>query len=303
MEMDAQTKARYHAWMMRRIIRRVVIPGVALLLILIGLIFSLRSCGREEDVEDDDVACVVQGDGGECLDEQTPDEESVPVASSNRPLTYQDFDFTVYDASEIRIVDTTYLGSYLVLVNKVFQLPEDYSPHDLVVPSVLAVWGHENVSLQLRATAARAIEDLFEEAYESSGLELWAVSGYRSFEDQVTRHQFFVDTYGEEEAQQMSARAGHSEHQTGLAMDVSAASVGGMLTEEFSNAPEGVWLRENAHRFGFVIRYPYSRRGLTGINYEPWHLRYVGIEPATQLFNENMVLEQLVLPVARFEQP
>ena len=301
--MDAETRARYEAWMFKRILRRVIIPGLLLFVLLIALIMGLRSCGSDDEAPEqtpEETVCTTEEDEA-CEEALEPDDAESRPASSRQP-TYEDFDFTTYNEDTMIEIGSEYLNSYVILVNKAFRLPENYEPADLVVPNVLAVWGAENV-LRMRESAARALEALFEAAYEDEGLELWVVSGYRSFEDQVTRHQYFVDTHGTQAAETMSARPGHSEHQTGLAMDVAAASVGALLTEEFSNAPEGVWLRENAHRFGFIIRYPYSRRNLTGIGYEPWHIRYVGVDAATHIFEHDLVLEQYVFPVPRWEQP
>lgn len=292
--MDAETRARYEAWMRRKIFRRLMIPGALLLALLIVLILGLRSCGNNDEGVQEPPYSDETDTGGDAPSDQ-------PVVRTQP--TYQDFDFSTYNEDAIVEVDEAWLNAYEVLVNKVFRLPEAFSPEDLVVPQVMAVWGHPNETQQMRGAAATALEGMFAVAREDAGLELWVVSGYRSFERQIERHQYFVDTYGREAAENMSARPGHSEHQTGLAMDVSAASVGALLTEDFSNVPEGVWLRENAHYFGFIIRYPYGRKALTGVGYEPWHIRYVGVEAATYIFENEIVLEQYVFPVPRWDQP
>jgi len=299
--MDEQTRAKYRAWMIKKLLRKLVIPAALLLLVFILLIVSIRSCTRRDDeIDEYDLPCELYDGDGECLEvDENGDDQT--VFAPNRRLTYQDFDFTTYNDSAI--VEVEDLGTYLIIANKVFKLPANYEPHDLTVPQVTSVWGQENLTLQMRASASRALEALFAEASEDAGLELWAVSGFRSYEDQRTRHQHFIDTHGVEQAQAMSARAGHSEHQTGLSMDISAESVGGLLTEDFTNQPEGVWLRENAHRFGFIIRYPYSRMNITGISYEPWHIRYVGQEAAIAIRANNLVLEQYVLPAVLWDQP
>jgi len=286
--MDTATREKYGAWMWRRIFKRIIIPCVLLLIVLIGLVLGLRSCGSDEPQQ---IPYSSETD--------VNDTDTLPVGSQP---TYQDFDFTTYNEDAIVEIGADYLDSYLVLVNKVFRLSEDFSPEDLVLPDVLSVGGGDNTNNRMREVAARALEDMFNAARVEEGLELWAVSGYRSFEEQRGKHQYFIDTNGYETAESMSARPGHSEHQTGLVMDVTAASVDSLLTEEFSNVPEGVWLRENAYRFGFIIRYPYGRMNLTGIVYEPWHVRYVGIEAATYIFENNIVLEQYIFPVPSGEQ-
>jgi len=284
--MAADIRARYEAWVRRRILRRVVRSCVLLLALSMGLILGLGNGGN--------MPC-----GLFCSNEVDDHDELLDQPVVSLQPTYQDFDFSTYNEDAIVEIDAAYLNSYLILVNKVFRLPEDYVPEDLVVPKVLSAWGHDNTNHRMREVAARALEDMFDAARDDAGLILWAVSGYRSFEDQTNTHRHCLGTYGCDEAEKKSARPGHSEHQTGLTMDVTAASVGGILTQEFSNTPEGIWLVENAHRFGFIIRYPYGRINLTGIVFEPWHIRYVGTSAATYIFENGLVLEQYIFPAPR----
>jgi zinc D-Ala-D-Ala carboxypeptidase len=86
-----------------------------------------------------------------------------------------------------------------------------------------------------------------------------------------------------DEANTFSAQAGQSEHQTGLAMDVSNGVAGNRLDTSFGDTPEGIWLVDNAYKYGFIIRYPEDRVADTGYQYEPWHLRYVGVDAATEI--------------------
>lgn len=94
-----------------------------------------------------------------------------------------------------------------------------------------------------------------------------------------------------EAANQFSARAGESEHQTGLAMDISSKSVNFSLTQSFAQTREGKWLEENASEFGFIIRYPEGKEHITGYQFEPWHLRYVGKNPSLEIASRNITLE------------
>ncbi len=109
----------------------------------------------------------------------------------------------------------------------------------------------------------------------------------------------YVKEDGVEAADTYSARPGHSEHQTGLTIDITSDSVHGGLTETFGETDEGKWVAENAHRFGFIIRYPENRVDETGYQYEPWHLRYVGTEAATSIYNDQLILEDYVLNVMK----
>ena len=182
--------------------------------------------------------------------------------------------------------------SKLVLVNKNYALDSSYAPSDLVLPNVLALGHEQNKTIYLREEASQHLEQLFSAAEQEAGLIFLARSGYRSYETQVSLYQRYVDQNGQEAADRFSARAGHSEHQTGLAIDVTADSVGGDLSILFGETPEGIWLKENAHRFGYIIRYLEGRESETGYQYEPWHIRYVGIEAATEIYQNNWILEQ-----------
>ncbi|MFC0015986.1 MULTISPECIES: D-alanyl-D-alanine carboxypeptidase family protein [Allobacillus] len=177
-----------------------------------------------------------------------------------------------------------------VIVNKDRKLPDGYEPPDLMIPDVTFKAVNEERK-HLRKPAALALEKLFEAA-EDEGIELVAVSGYRRYETQVYLYNRNVEVKGKEYADQYSAKPGHSEHQTGLAMDVSAASVAFDLVEAFEETPEGQWVAENAHEFGFVIRYPKGKSDITGYNFEPWHLRYVGPEIATSIHEQNVTIEK-----------
>lgn len=181
--------------------------------------------------------------------------------------------------------------SYLVLVNKNNVLESSYVPKDLVVPNITSVNYTIDAELMLRQTAAEMIEQLFQAALDEDGLILLALSGYRSYEYQKKIYEGYVETYGQYNADRFSARPGHSEHQTGLAIDVTSESADKKLIPEFGNTKEGIWIQENAHRFGFIIRYPLDREKDTGYTYEPWHLRYVGKVVAAEMFEKKMILE------------
>lgn len=187
------------------------------------------------------------------------------------------------------IVDNT--DDILVLVNKNRNLPSDYVPDDLVFPNVRFTFEGFDEKKQMRKEAAEALEELFKAA-EEEGIYLFAVSGYRSY----NRQKYLFDTRaardGFEEANKLTAYPGQSEHQTGLAMDVSCQSVGFDLTQKFGQTVEGIWLKENAHKFGFIIRYQEDKVDITGYSYEPWHIRYVGKEAAKEIYERNITLEE-----------
>ncbi|WP_350223890.1 M15 family metallopeptidase [Pseudarthrobacter sp. efr-133-R2A-89] len=101
-----------------------------------------------------------------------------------------------------------------------------------------------------------------------------------------------ADTLAGHVAHHASARAGHSEHQTGLAVDISDGSGACSFEPCFAEQPAAVWAAANAHRFGFIVGYPPGDEAITGYAYEPWHLRYVGVEPATEIHDQDITLEE-----------
>lgn len=183
--------------------------------------------------------------------------------------------------------------SIAVIVNKERSLPHDYEPDDLVKPDVPFSFSGENERKYLRKEAAIALENLFKHA-EEDGIVITAVSGYRTFATQRALFNHYVSIDGEEKARQYSALPGTSEHQTGLAMDVSAPSIGNKISTEagFEHTEEGIWLRDHAAKHGFIIRYPEDKEHITGYVYEPWHLRYVGVELAELISEQGITLEE-----------
>ncbi|CAM4053677.1 D-alanyl-D-alanine carboxypeptidase family protein [Mesobacillus thioparans] len=180
----------------------------------------------------------------------------------------------------------------LALVNKIFGLPGNYIPGDLVRPNVLFSFGDAKLEKSLmRKEAAEAMEKMFAGA-RNDGIELAAVSGYRSYGRQETLFKAEVNKVGEEKALEAVARPGSSEHQTGLTMDISSKNNSFNLNEQFGSTKEGVWLAHNAHKYGFILRYPKGKEELTGYMYEPWHFRYVGIKAATEIYENDWTLEE-----------
>lgn len=181
-------------------------------------------------------------------------------------------------------------SEYLIISNKETPIGEEYYPNDLEIPSVVFQDVGNEMVKYLRQEAARALENLFNEA-EGDGINLIAISGYRSYDYQVTIYNTEVNNEGEVEANKYVAYPGESEHQLGLAIDV--------LSDEYSSLDEGFenteafrWLETNMSRFGFILRYPKGKEDITGYGYEPWHLRYVGVSPAQEIMDSNITLEE-----------
>lgn len=167
--------------------------------------------------------------------------------------------------------------SLSVLVNKQHPLdPIHYHPHDLVP------FG----SVLLREEAAQNAHALFAAATRE-GLSPTTLSGYRSYDDQINTYEHWVNTYGKEQADTASARPGYSEHQTGLALDIGSAAGNCNLAVCFSQTPEAQWFARYAHRFGFILRFPYWKHELTGYFYESWHFRYIGVSEAERYYQSH----------------
>ncbi|MFC8057286.1 D-alanyl-D-alanine carboxypeptidase family protein [Bacillus cereus] len=181
-------------------------------------------------------------------------------------------------------------ASVQAVVNKEYGLPEDYKPEDLVVPNVPFSFSGTLEKSYLRKEAAEALERLFDLA-NKEGIQLNAVSGFRSYDYQKNLYANNVKRKGQEHTDRFSAKPGHSEHQTGLTMDVSSKSANNELELTFANTKEGKWLKENAHRAGFIIRYPKGKESITGYAYEPWHIRYVG-DIAESIYKKKLTLEE-----------
>ena len=182
-------------------------------------------------------------------------------------------------------------GSLWWIVNKNRPLPAAYRPSALAVPRVTLRLDANEEQMQIRADIAPMLEKLFEGA-NKSGHNLMLASGFRSDEYQRSLYDSYVEADGQESADKYSAKPGTSEHQTGLALDVCLIDSPCELTGDFGKTPAGKWIASHAHEYGFIVRYLKDKKDITGYEYEPWHLRYVGIELATELHQDNQTMEE-----------
>lgn len=186
------------------------------------------------------------------------------------------------------------MQSYHIVINKERRLDASYRPVDLVEPDVFFAPGTQGEKRLLRQEAARHLERLMKRACEQ-GINLVAVSGFRSYERQEEIYHHSMRTKGKDHTQRYIAPPGGSEHQTGLAMDISCKELNYELEETFEQTKEGIWLKKNASLFGFIIRYPRGKEQITGYNYEPWHIRYVTRALAYYLSKLELTLEEGLL--------
>ena len=172
---------------------------------------------------------------------------------------------------DIEVIDgVTYVDDILV-VNKEIPLPSDYNPG-------------------LQPEVIEAYQQMFRDGAER-GLDFVLVSDFRTYEYQEQLYNNYVARDGQEAADQYSARPGHSEHQTGLTVDVGSTDSASNLTVEFGDTPEYEWMKDVAHEYGFIVRYPEGKEHITGYQYEPWHLRYIGDE-AEAIYESGLSLEE-----------
>ena len=196
---------------------------------------------------------------------------------------------SMFSVNTANIAEQMAPDGYLMLVNRQYRLPAAYEPKDLVKPNVKRT----SSSILMRKDAAEALERLFAAAKEEAGLTLYAHSGYRSYSTQQAIYQRKInEVKNVEKARLLVADPGASEHQLGLAMDVKG-SPNGKLNAAFGKTKEGIWLAENAYRFGF-IRYKEEWTEITGYAYEPWHIRYVGLEHAAIIHELDIPFEEYI---------
>lgn len=222
---------------------------------------------------------------------QQPDKSGSPETGTTTasPFAASSMQATIEEQGGKSVV--TNPTSMQVVVNKQRYLPDGYEPSDLVVPDVPFSFGGVIEKSHMRKEAADALEKLFEGAKEQ-GIELYAVSGYRSYKRQKSIFANNVAKHGEAEAAKVSAPPGTSEHQTGLAMDVSALSANNELEQSFGDTKEGQWLADHAQEYGFIVHYLKGKEEQTGYSYEPWHIRYVGKELAQAVHDSGLSLDE-----------
>ena len=172
----------------------------------------------------------------------------------------------------------------LVLVNKFNQLSSDYTPENVVAISNYYSYDGNSIT----ETVYEAYKNMWYAA-KKEDLTLIVTSSYRDYETQEYLWNKYADTNSEEYADSVSARAGFSEHQTGLALDIVTYNT---IMNDFENSDEFKWLQKNAHKYGFILRYPKNKTDLTGYDYESWHYRYVGVDVATAIHEKNITYDE-----------
>lgn len=242
----------------RILIALAAIAGV-LAVIMAIMLFSSKPTPVNAPAVVETITQETETDNTKNIEEETPAKEVVSTEQqSNSDSEVQAEKWP----KEIANSDAQDIG---VLVNKKFKLRSDYYPS--VVATGLTGGG------ELRQEAVVALSQLFSAA-NNEGISLSVLSAYRSYSTQESTYNGYVSQYGQEQTDTFSARPGHSEHQTGLAVDVGTGECN--FDQCFGGTIAGKWLQLHAPEYGFIIRYPSDGQELTGYSYEPWHLRYLG---------------------------
>ncbi|WP_173106469.1 M15 family metallopeptidase [Bacillus sp. KH172YL63] len=241
---------------------------------------------QQETKEEPTVKTPEQGD------EQQAQE---PAEKSPEEVIPEELQLEAQYFNEVKVVDGKQViqnpSNLLALVNKEYAL-DAYKPVDLVRPNVPFVFGSQELEkAQLRKEAADQLEKMFADAKKQE-IYLTAISGYRSYEYQKMLLEREIAQFGEEKAVMAVAPPGQSEHQSGLAMDISSKSNNFQVNIEFADTKEGKWLAQNAYKYGFILRYPEDKVSITQYQYEPWHFRYVGMEAAKVIHENDWTLEE-----------
>lgn len=188
-----------------------------------------------------------------------------PESVASMRVTVKSEEETTMSYSVNGVTSLTYISGILI-ANKTYALPSDYAPG-------------------VDEDAMAAFTEMQQAAY-AEGYSLYIASGYRSYDTQKSLYDGYVARDGKQAADTYSARPGHSEHQTGLAFDLNSVDI------SFANTPEGKWVAENCYKYGFIIRYPENKSAITGYMYEPWHIRYLGVNIATSVYQSGLCLEE-----------
>ena len=228
---------------------------------------------------------VAGNDDGDATGTRTPAPAAPPAAVATAATATATPTTATATTAPVLSIDAP--GTLWWLVNPERPLPDGYVPPDLVTPNVPLK--PDTGATQLSAATAAAFAAMVADA-TTAGFQLQLNSGYRSLEQQQMLYDRFVQDYGIDVATLRVALPGTSEHQTGMAADVGL--VGLPDDQLFGDTEASVWVSEHAHRYGFIIRYPPDKAHITGYDNEPWHLRYVGVELATEMQASGLTMEE-----------
>lgn len=249
-------KARRRAAERRRVNRNRTIALILLLIIIFVIVRSCTKGGGENDKEKDQTSSVSQSEP----DKHNDVRDSSDGKDKNGGSVRSAGEHKIEQSNGMTFVDG------ILIVNKTYSLPADYDPG-------------------VSAAAQNAFDEMSSDAM-NDGIYLFVNSGYRSYAEQVELYDGYAYERGVDEADKVSSRPGHSEHQTGLTFDVNSTEF------SFEDTAEARWLAAHCSDYGFIIRYPKGKEDITGFAYEPWHIRYLGVENAKAVEESGLCLEE-----------
>lgn len=175
-----------------------------------------------------------------------------------------------------------------MIVNKYYKLSSEYTPDDIIPISSSYAWG-ANGSKTTRQLTFDAYLNMYSAA-KNDGITLMINSSHRTYSEQEQVYKNYETKYGSEYADEIAARPGHSEHQTGLALDIFCTT--NSNTKTFKDSEAYQWLLNNSYKYGFILRYPEGKENITGFTFESWHYRYVGSEIATYIYENDITFDE-----------
>ena len=236
----------------------IIFLAVVALVIIGGIAFLFSKAMDNSDEPNNQIESNIDSKADN-LDQNKSDKQDSSSAKSESSIIQE-------SEHKIETIDGITYADGILIANKSYNLPEDYDPG-------------------LNDEAFQAFNEMISGA-SKDGISIYLCSGYRSYQDQQFQYNEHVQERGVDEADKVSARPGHSEHQTGLAFDVNCTEY------SFADTAEGKWLAEHCSEYGFIIRYPEGKEDITGFSYEPWHVRYLGVDIAKKVTDSGLCLEE-----------
>ena len=217
--------------------------------------------------------------------------EYIEYKSKNKKKSYSDVIAIVnvrankdwYDNKVVRETDLS--KGNLILVNKFNYLNNSFIPNEIVDVDINYAYQNNKASKEVNDAYV-----LMAKEAKKDNIILLVNSSYRTYERQEEIYKEFYYSKGISYADKYAARAGYSEHQTGLALDIFTS--GRSTTSDFDQSEAFKWLTNNAHKYGFILRYPKDKEYLTGYSYESWHYRYLGVDTATKVYNSGLTYDE-----------
>ncbi|MBR6472841.1 MAG: M15 family metallopeptidase [Firmicutes bacterium] len=237
-----------------------------------------------EDIDDEEPEDEPE-DEPEAVKDNLVDPSEVPLRGDEPPTGDDKSVRGIPDLIDVLTYDD---GDLLVLVNKYHGTVPDYKPVDMVaIDPSLGTWN----DMSLKKEAYDAYLEMYNDA-KAQGYDIKICSAYRSYDGQQSLHLNALAAYSADFARMYSAYPGRSEHHTGLAVDITSASMGWGLKQDFADYADGKWLYDHCQDYGFILRYTKDGEDITGYMYEPWHFRYVGEEAAKEIMEQGITLEE-----------